>query len=358
MFASMHRLLYHVAPVDSWGVVFSDDSVWMLPLRAYWLETTVVLLTATALGFPIPWKKTRCGLDVLWVGFVADLKRWTIGISLSRQYILRGLVAELLRHSTVDAGRLQSVVGSLGFAFQILVQLKPFLHPLYSLLSSVEGNALVAWPRGVRAILHFIDDQLQKSVTRSVSGPRRELSEMVYTAASAGSVDVVVTPEEGRVLSSALRGGRLSSDLVVQGWRVPAGAKVRHWNRKRGRRSQGHAGLAAALEDALGDIAISFTGRVGIGGWWGGPGCEIHEATWFMEEITESNVPWAFVKCADASRCIAPLELLASVIAWELRRAETEGIDSSVCVSGVTDNSGNSFVVSKMYTAKLLELGC
>ncbi len=72
---------------------------------------------------------------------------------------------------------------------------------------------------------------------------------------------------------------------------------------------------------------------------------------WFSEKLQRSWAEWLFAK-KDLKRIIAPLELLATLVAVRLWTGNN-GTSKGVCwVRAGTDNQSNTFAVSKMMSTK------
>ena len=107
------------------------------------------------------------------------------------------------------------------------------------------------------------------------------------------------------------------------------------------------------------DLGIAFRAdakaegqEVRIGGWecFGGtlPGA----ARWFSIELTRKTAPWAFAR-GEPYRAIAALELFATLMCIILfGDAWPAGASGEVKLQGLTDNAGNSFVVTRLMTTK------
>jgi hypothetical protein len=91
---------------------------------------------------------------------------------------------------------------------------------------------------------------------------------------------------------------------------------------------------------------------VRIGAWECLGGTPPHRARWYGVTLTKANAPWAFAR-GEPFRLIASLELFAtlmSVIAFADRWPRSA--KGRVQLTGITDNAGNTFTVSKMMTSK------
>jgi hypothetical protein len=90
---------------------------------------------------------------------------------------------------------------------------------------------------------------------------------------------------------------------------------------------------------------------VGVGGWLCHPDGTEH-SPWFSLQLTKKTAPWAF-RAGEPFRAIASLELYATLLCAMLLPWNDGEHDGGVCsLSGMTDNRGNSFAVSKLMTTK------
>lgn len=91
---------------------------------------------------------------------------------------------------------------------------------------------------------------------------------------------------------------------------------------------------------------------VRVGGWE----CLNHtlpaQARWFSVDLTKRNAPWAFSR-GEPFRTIASLELYASLLCIVLfGDSWPKGSRGTVKLQGVTDNLGNTFVLTKLMSSK------
>ena len=110
--------------------------------------------------------------------------------------------------------------------------------------------------------------------------------------------------------------------------------------------------MAADVELAFRADAKTEEQLVRVGGWECVGGRPASEARWFAVELNKSNAPWAFAR-GEPFRTIAALDFFGSllcVVAFGDRWSA--GVCGTLAVSGITDNSGNSYVFSKLMTSK------
>ena len=89
-----------------------------------------------------------------------------------------------------------------------------------------------------------------------------------------------------------------------------------------------------------------------IGGWECRDGCPTAAARWFRIELTRKTAPWAFGR-GEPFRAIAALELFASLVSLMVF-AHDLPVDAGaeLQLTGLTDNSGNTFALSRLMSSK------
>ena len=90
-----------------------------------------------------------------------------------------------------------------------------------------------------------------------------------------------------------------------------------------------------------------------IGGWETLRGDNTLDSRWFALQVEESWAPWLFSRNNNPKRLIAALELLATLVAIIFFSDNWQRNTMGWCsCTGATDNQGNSFVMSKLMSAK------
>ena len=94
-----------------------------------------------------------------------------------------------------------------------------------------------------------------------------------------------------------------------------------------------------------------------VGGFLGtGRDEDLRSAPWFSYSLDRSNAPWAFDKHGQAYRCIAALELFATLLCVVVLdaggRGELPGSDVHIVIPGRTDNQSNASLISKYATSR------
>ena len=94
-----------------------------------------------------------------------------------------------------------------------------------------------------------------------------------------------------------------------------------------------------------------------IGGWEVPPDGNTKSARWFAFQIFKADFEWAFSK-SSPKRVIASLEMLATICCIKLFSLNSARINnnSTCCLTGSTDNKGNTFIINKLMTTKFPSL--
>ena len=80
---------------------------------------------------------------------------------------------------------------------------------------------------------------------------------------------------------------------------------------------------------------------------------ETKKAPWYCIQLDRENCSWAFAKQGQAYRCIAALELLATLVCLMVFCSRNEtATETEIAMSAFTDNLGNEGLVVKNLTSK------
>ena len=139
--------------------------------------------------------------------------------------------------------------------------------------------------------------------------------------------------------------------------RIPwAIAVILRWIAKRlseGGRLQPPPSLKGEPRELFRTDAKAEAGRAFIGGWDTSSSVDPSQCRWFSLEVDKSWAPWVWCKQNDPGRVIAALELLATIVAVMLfSDAWNKEDQGTIYGAGLTDNRGNSFVLSKLLSTK------
>ena len=153
--------------------------------------------------------------------------------------------------------------------------------------------------------------------------------------------------------TSAILQGK--AEVVSLPWAVRLVLTWLHRRLVGGHRLQVTPNIPTASEDELfrSDAKAETGGLATIGGWECARSCPPGKARWFFLAVTEDWAPWAFAKKSDPQRVIATLELLGTLLCIMLFGDDwRDQLRGSGCISGGTDNKGNTYAVSKLLSTK------
>ena len=107
------------------------------------------------------------------------------------------------------------------------------------------------------------------------------------------------------------------------------------------------------------DLGIAFRAdaqaegtTVRIGGWECLGGTPASRSRWFAVDLNKKNAPWIYAK-GEPYRVIAALELYTTLVSLMVfGPAWPRGCGSTIILSGLTDNLGNTFCLSRLMKSK------
>ena len=89
-----------------------------------------------------------------------------------------------------------------------------------------------------------------------------------------------------------------------------------------------------------------------VGGWECVDATPPSKARWFSTRLDRRSAPWAFAR-GEPFRSIAALELYATLLSYALFSPQwAKATRGSIKITGITDNLGNTFAVTKLMTSK------
>ena len=115
-----------------------------------------MILMLTCLGALISWKKASIGDSLVWCGWRFNFAYETVELCAAKRDKLRLQIQDLLSRSKVPRKDLEACIGLLMWATNISQVLKPYLAPLYRLLTSPPGANFSIAPRMWPAFLHCL----------------------------------------------------------------------------------------------------------------------------------------------------------------------------------------------------------
>lgn len=144
-----------------WQMIFADDVQMLAGGPDKWETLVVAILTWAMLGTPFSWKKFRGGLELDWVGYWLDVRRFEVGLSQKRILWLINWAKQVQDTKLVQQRDFAEGLGRLGFATQVILWIKPFLSPLYAWSAAIPPSTTMRPPVTVLLTLSYIIQQLQ-----------------------------------------------------------------------------------------------------------------------------------------------------------------------------------------------------
>mgnify|MGYP003341758329 CR=1 FL=1 len=148
---------------------FVDDPIGVLTgserQRNYFIA--MVVLSWSALGFPLAFKKGQRGREIVWIGATLQLTSTGLEASIKKSILdeLRAQVADILKSNVVSRKVLRSFAGRCNHVATLLWPWRPFLQSLWAALSSSPSGAPrnCVWTRQIRVSLYWIKAFLEGS---------------------------------------------------------------------------------------------------------------------------------------------------------------------------------------------------
>jgi len=143
-----------------WQFIFADDLEWVVQGPGMFQNLVLAVFSQVVAGVPYSWKKFGGGLELEWIGYYLDYKRFEVGISEARAGWLIKWMRDTLASGGVLTTTMEEVLGRFGFAAIALPHLKPWLGPLYAWVAATPKGCFLALPVLVRLILTAILEAL------------------------------------------------------------------------------------------------------------------------------------------------------------------------------------------------------
>jgi hypothetical protein len=120
-----------------------------------------------------------------------------------------------------------------------------------------------------------------------------------------------------------------------------------------------NGGNMETIRPTIANLGIAFRADakaegqvVRVGGWECSGGARTANARWFAVDLNKRNAPWAFSR-GGPFRTTASLELYATLLCIVLfGDSWPSGAKGTVRLQGITDNLGNTFVLTKLMSSK------
>ena len=144
-----------------WLLRFADDYLALVQGENIWKPLLVTVLMFRLFRVPLKWTKFRGGVQLEWIGYWLDLDQRLTGISDRRCAWASRWCREMASSRTVAPREFREGLGRLGFAAGMLRFVRPFLGPLYTWTSVVEGEKTATVPPMVKLVLEWLAEQFE-----------------------------------------------------------------------------------------------------------------------------------------------------------------------------------------------------
>lgn len=124
------RLLYYLYPDIHWAFVYVDDFIIILNTEHHKALALAIILTMTAWGCPLSWKKTSFGEVSNWLGYQVNCRTVTSTMTPDKQIVMSNILHKLLEGAQHTDTEVVSNTGRLQWVTAICPQMRPFLQPL------------------------------------------------------------------------------------------------------------------------------------------------------------------------------------------------------------------------------------
>ena len=113
-------------------------------------------------GVPISWRKARGGRIIPWIGYELNLREYTLGITEKRADWMIGWFTKILDQGVLLIRELREALGRMIFVYGALQWDRPFLGPLFGLLSHHQPGECIQIPLFVRTIFDWLRSRLRQ----------------------------------------------------------------------------------------------------------------------------------------------------------------------------------------------------
>lgn len=115
-----------------WALLYSDDGQINSSGPNRDKSTILHVFVPVVIGVPLSWKKFRGGVEAEWIGYLLDLARSHLGISVARAAWATRRLTDKAQEGNVRLGELQEGLARLQFLSGAIEFFRPFLGPLYA----------------------------------------------------------------------------------------------------------------------------------------------------------------------------------------------------------------------------------
>ena len=278
------RLLYYLFPDIRWAFVYVDDFIIVLDTKHHKALALAIILTMTAWGCPLSWKKTSLGEVSNWLGYQVNCRTITSTMTPDKQIIMTNILRKLLQGAQHTDNEVVSNTGRLQWATAICPQMRPFLQPLYSWMIALQDR---------------------RAKTRKDNS---------FAGRTAGKWAYGRPPQLVQLMAATML-------HIINNTTPP------------------HTPPTCQLRITAATDAGADDSHARIGGWYStveNPAqTDVH---WFTHQITPEVEPWAH---PTPQHHIATLEMYATVLMFQ--HISSTSTHATVEVLMITDNKGNSY---------------
>ena len=193
--ALLVRLSHYLPPTflrQFWLLLYADDGKGTAGGDRLEHPLLFHLFLLEVLGTPIKWRKVHGGIEVEWVGYWLDYRRFEMGISESRAVWVCTWLDTKIRERRVALGELREALGRLVFVTGPLEHLRPMLGPLFAWASAGRRHARPRLPAMLLILMEFMRDQLADSRMIGCREPALDRGELFRLDAKAEGDEVCV----------------------------------------------------------------------------------------------------------------------------------------------------------------------
>ena len=168
---SIGRLLQYLSghSSTSWHMLVADDYLSESGGPGYRIGLLLFFVLCAIVGVPLSWHKTcveegerREGDTLVWVGFEILLRSHSVGISSRRAEWFVRWAEKVASSTTIHMASFEEGLGRIMFVAGALEHERPFLAPLYKLLTMHPRNTVRRVPPYVSFILRYLAGEISK----------------------------------------------------------------------------------------------------------------------------------------------------------------------------------------------------
>ena len=137
-----HRIVQNTLPSTNAGLIYVDDSYWLVKKENQKLSLCIILLILESIGVKIHYGKVELGVDLAWVGYIVNLDTLTAGITPKKREKVAQKIKDFLPKKYIREKDLQSLLGALVWCSIVFCHSKPFLQNSFTQLRYVKRGVV------------------------------------------------------------------------------------------------------------------------------------------------------------------------------------------------------------------------